>query len=143
MQSGRSGCVVAIVCDRGDRYFAPSGGSADTFGKVPFRELSRAMRDPKKHPWIDGDLVIPRSVLDRVDEEARRSYAADEESCGFLVGPAQDGLRIDGLVPMVTAPTACIDSIRSNTPVRGGPTSTSTRGSLRRPSVAVNPTDAP
>jgi S-sulfo-L-cysteine synthase (O-acetyl-L-serine-dependent) len=23
VQSGRSGCVVAIVCDRGDRYFAP------------------------------------------------------------------------------------------------------------------------
>jgi cysteine synthase B len=22
-KSGRSGCVVAIVCDRGDRYFAP------------------------------------------------------------------------------------------------------------------------
>ncbi|MGA3119517.1 MAG: Mov34/MPN/PAD-1 family protein [Polyangiaceae bacterium] len=59
------------------------------------------MRDPNKHPWIDGDLVIPRSVLDRIDEEARRSYAADEESCGFLVGPAQDGLRIDGVVPMV------------------------------------------
>jgi S-sulfo-L-cysteine synthase (O-acetyl-L-serine-dependent) len=22
-KSGRGGCVVAIICDRGDRYFAP------------------------------------------------------------------------------------------------------------------------
>jgi proteasome lid subunit RPN8/RPN11 len=54
-----------------------------------------------RHPWITGNLSVPRAVLDRVDEEARRAYAADEESCGFLVGPAGDARAIDGIVPMV------------------------------------------
>jgi proteasome lid subunit RPN8/RPN11 len=59
------------------------------------------MRDPAKHPWVLGRLVVPRALIDQVDDEARRSYARDEESCGFLVGPASDGTRIDGIVPMV------------------------------------------
>jgi proteasome lid subunit RPN8/RPN11 len=59
------------------------------------------MRDVGKHPWIEGNLVIVRSVLERIDEEARLSYDADEESCGFLVGPIGDAHRIDGIVPMV------------------------------------------
>ena len=64
------------------------------------------MRDPHKHPWVNGDLVAPRSVIDRVDEEARRAYTRDEESCGFLVGPAADGRRVDGIVPMVNRANA-------------------------------------
>jgi proteasome lid subunit RPN8/RPN11 len=64
------------------------------------------MRDVKKHPWVAGELVVARSILDRVDEEARRAYAADEESCGFLVGPAADGPRVDGIVPMVNRANA-------------------------------------
>ena len=59
------------------------------------------MRDPVRHPWVEGNLVIGRDVLGQVDEEARRAYARDEESCGFLVGPASDGRRLDGIVPMV------------------------------------------
>jgi proteasome lid subunit RPN8/RPN11 len=59
------------------------------------------MRDVKRHPWAEGDLVVAREVLARVEEEARRAYANDEESCGFLVGPAADPRRIDGIVPMV------------------------------------------
>jgi proteasome lid subunit RPN8/RPN11 len=59
------------------------------------------MRDVARHPWVLGKLVAPRAVIDQVDEEARRGYAKDEESCGLLVGPASDGLRIDGIVPMV------------------------------------------
>jgi proteasome lid subunit RPN8/RPN11 len=59
------------------------------------------MRDEAKHPWVRGDLSIARSVLDRVFEEAKAAYGRDEESCGFLVGPASDGRRIDGIVPMV------------------------------------------
>jgi len=59
------------------------------------------MHDPKKHPWIAGNLVVLRSVLARVDDEARRAYAKDEESCGFLIGPAADGRRLDEVVPMV------------------------------------------
>jgi [CysO sulfur-carrier protein]-S-L-cysteine hydrolase len=64
------------------------------------------MRDVTKHPWVAGDLVIAKSVLDRVHDEARRAYARDEESCGFLVGPAADGRRIDGIVPMVNRANA-------------------------------------
>jgi [CysO sulfur-carrier protein]-S-L-cysteine hydrolase len=64
------------------------------------------MRDVTKHPWVAGVLVIARSVLEQVSEEARRAYARDEESCGFLVGPAGDGRRIDGIVPMVNRANA-------------------------------------
>jgi proteasome lid subunit RPN8/RPN11 len=64
------------------------------------------MRDVTKHPWAEGNLVIGRSVLERVDEEARAAYARDEESCGFLVGPASDARRIDGIVPMVNRANA-------------------------------------
>ncbi|HEY5145398.1 MAG TPA: Mov34/MPN/PAD-1 family protein [Polyangiaceae bacterium] len=60
----------------------------------------------KKHPWADGNLRIGRSVLDEVNEEARRAYDRDEESCGFLVGPVADASRIDGIVPMVNRANA-------------------------------------
>ncbi len=59
------------------------------------------MRDQKKHPWVRGDLKILRSVLEQVFDEARRAYANDEESCGFLTGPLDDVARLDGIVPMV------------------------------------------
>ncbi len=72
--------------------------------------LGGAMRDSKKHaekpPWVAGKLVIARSILDRVDDEARRAYASEEESCGFLVGPVSDGPRLDGIVPMVNRANA-------------------------------------
>jgi proteasome lid subunit RPN8/RPN11 len=64
------------------------------------------MRDVKKHPWVEGDLVIARGILDQVAEEARRAYARDEESCGFLVGPAAEGRKLDGIVPMVNRANA-------------------------------------
>src|SRR6516162_8342707 len=64
------------------------------------------MRDVKTHPWVTGNLVIGRRLLREVDEEARRAYARDEESCGFLVGPASDGRRLDGIVPMVNRANA-------------------------------------
>jgi proteasome lid subunit RPN8/RPN11 len=57
-------------------------------------------------PWALGDLKVPRSVIERVDEEARRAYTRDEESCGFLVGPAADARQIDGIVPMVNRANA-------------------------------------
>jgi proteasome lid subunit RPN8/RPN11 len=59
------------------------------------------MSDPRRHPWVEGNLVIGRSVVAAIDEEARRAYGREEESCGFLVGPAADGRRVDGIVPMV------------------------------------------
>jgi proteasome lid subunit RPN8/RPN11 len=64
------------------------------------------MRDLKKHPWAAGNLVVARSIVDRVDEEARRAYSRDEESCGFLVGPADEPRRLDGIVPMVNRANA-------------------------------------
>ena len=58
------------------------------------------MRDLQKHPWAAGNLTIVRAILDKVDEEARQAYARDEESCGFLVGPAAVSRLLDGIVPM-------------------------------------------
>jgi proteasome lid subunit RPN8/RPN11 len=59
------------------------------------------MRDETKHPWIRQGVVLARSVLERVFDEARAAYARDEESCGFLVGPASDPLRVTDAVPML------------------------------------------
>jgi [CysO sulfur-carrier protein]-S-L-cysteine hydrolase len=64
------------------------------------------MRDLMKHPWAKGNLVAGRTVVNQVDEEARRAYANDEESCGFLVGPASDARRVDAIVPMVNRANA-------------------------------------
>lgn len=58
------------------------------------------MRDPNEHPWITGELRIRRDVLARVDEEARESFAKDEESCGLLAGPAADPRLVDRILPM-------------------------------------------
>jgi proteasome lid subunit RPN8/RPN11 len=61
------------------------------------------MRDPKKHPWVDGGLRISRPVLERVFEEARAAYARDEESCGLLTGPdagSDLAMLVDEIVPM-------------------------------------------
>jgi [CysO sulfur-carrier protein]-S-L-cysteine hydrolase len=58
------------------------------------------MRDETKHPWINGGIVIVRSVLERVLDEARAAYERDEEACGFLVGPASAPLSVTAAVPM-------------------------------------------
>ena len=47
-------------------------------------------------PWIEGDLVIPRAVLEAVEAHAKECYPS--ESCGFLAGPAADARRIDTAV---------------------------------------------
>jgi proteasome lid subunit RPN8/RPN11 len=64
------------------------------------------MRDLTKHPWAAGNLIVGRSVVSQVDEEARKAYAKDEESCGFLVGPSTDARRVDAIVPMVNRANA-------------------------------------
>ncbi len=58
------------------------------------------MVDAAKHPWVRGGLVVRREVLERVFQEARDAYGRDEESCGFLVGPASEPLLLDDAVPM-------------------------------------------
>lgn len=56
--------------------------------------------DAAKHPWIRGGLRVPAAIIARVDEEARSAFGRDEESCGFLVGPAADPALCDAIVPM-------------------------------------------
>jgi proteasome lid subunit RPN8/RPN11 len=56
--------------------------------------------DAAKHPWIKGGVRIPDAILSKVDEEARAAFGRDEESCGFLLGPASDALLVDAIVPM-------------------------------------------
>jgi proteasome lid subunit RPN8/RPN11 len=51
-------------------------------------------------PWTQGGLRIARSVIAAVEADAVRGYAADEEACGYLTGPASDGLLCDGHVRM-------------------------------------------
>jgi proteasome lid subunit RPN8/RPN11 len=53
-----------------------------------------------EHPWTRGGLRIARAVLSAVEADAVRGYAADEEACGYLTGPASDGLLCDGHVRM-------------------------------------------
>lgn len=56
--------------------------------------------DERAHPWIRGDLRVTRAVIDQLDEEARSSYARDEESCGLILGPGADPWLLDEVVPM-------------------------------------------
>lgn len=56
--------------------------------------------DVAKHPWVAGGLTITRAIAERVDEEARAAFGRDEESCGLLVGPADQPLFVDAIVPM-------------------------------------------
>ena len=51
-------------------------------------------------PWTAGNLSIPRSVLELVEKDALRGYAADEEACGYLRGPADSPLLCDECVVM-------------------------------------------
>jgi proteasome lid subunit RPN8/RPN11 len=57
------------------------------------------MHDPD-HSWAKGGLALDQAILDRVDDEARAAYGRDEESCGFLLGPKDEPLRVDGILPM-------------------------------------------
>jgi [CysO sulfur-carrier protein]-S-L-cysteine hydrolase len=57
--------------------------------------------DAAKHPWISGGVRIPKDVVAKIDEEARRAATErDEASCGFLIGPASVALLVDTIVPM-------------------------------------------
>ncbi|MBL9023175.1 MAG: Mov34/MPN/PAD-1 family protein [Myxococcales bacterium] len=51
-------------------------------------------------PWLEGGLRITRSALDDVERDAVAGYLADQEACGYLAGPASDGLLCDRAVPI-------------------------------------------
>lgn len=44
------------------------------------------------HPWTLGGVRITRAALRAVEADALAGYAADEEACGYLRGPAGDAL---------------------------------------------------
>jgi proteasome lid subunit RPN8/RPN11 len=46
-------------------------------------------------PWIHGNVRISRSALAVVEAAGLSAYLRDEESCGYLSGPASDGLLCD------------------------------------------------
>lgn len=48
-------------------------------------------------PWIRGDLVIPRAVLEEIEAHARECYPS--ESCGFVRGPRDDWALLDEALP--------------------------------------------
>jgi len=49
-----------------------------------------------ERPWVSGNLVIARQVLDEIHAHALEGYPS--ESCGFASGPAGDPLRVDASV---------------------------------------------
>lgn len=51
--------------------------------------------DATAHPWILGNLSVPRAALEALEAEARAAYGRDEEACGFLSGPEAEPLLAD------------------------------------------------
>ena len=51
-------------------------------------------------PWTRGGLRLTRAVIEAVERDALRGYAADEEACGYLRGPASEPLVCDEHVAM-------------------------------------------
>ena len=51
-------------------------------------------------PWTQGNLTISRAALDAVEQDAKRGYAAEEEACGYICGPAGAPLVCDEAVAM-------------------------------------------
>jgi proteasome lid subunit RPN8/RPN11 len=52
-------------------------------------------------PWTRGGIRIARAALDAVEADAIAGYAADEEACGYLRGPAGEPLLCDEHVRMI------------------------------------------
>ncbi|MGC4088473.1 MAG: Mov34/MPN/PAD-1 family protein [Polyangiaceae bacterium] len=51
-------------------------------------------------PWTLGKIRIPAAVLAEVERAGREAYGRDEEACGYLEGPASDGLLVDRAVEL-------------------------------------------
>jgi proteasome lid subunit RPN8/RPN11 len=50
--------------------------------------------------WTRGNVRIPKSVLEVVENAGREAYARDEEACGYLEGPVGDPLFVDRAVEL-------------------------------------------
>jgi proteasome lid subunit RPN8/RPN11 len=46
-------------------------------------------------PWTRGGVRIAESAMAEIERAAREAYGRDEESCGYLAGPAADPLLAD------------------------------------------------
>lgn len=51
-------------------------------------------------PWTSGGLRISRRAMDALEADVKARYGSAEEACGYLVGPATDGLLCDETVPL-------------------------------------------
>ena len=47
----------------------------------------------ERAPWIDGELQLPRAVLEELQAHALETYPS--ECCGFVAGPAEQPLQLD------------------------------------------------
>jgi proteasome lid subunit RPN8/RPN11 len=50
--------------------------------------------------WVSGNVKISRSALNEIERAGRDAYVRDEESCGYLTGPAEDALVCDHAVEL-------------------------------------------
>jgi proteasome lid subunit RPN8/RPN11 len=53
-----------------------------------------------KPPWVQGGVRITESALAEIERAGVSAYARDEESCGYLSGPAADPLLVDHAVEL-------------------------------------------
>ncbi|NUO49008.1 MAG: hypothetical protein HOV80_09150, partial [Polyangiaceae bacterium] len=51
-------------------------------------------------PWTAGGLRITRTALAQVERDAAEGYLAEQEACGYLVGPSSDPLLCDRAVSL-------------------------------------------
>jgi|GEM_PF-211223 len=61
---------------------------------------SEALTSQQAAPWVLGHLRLTRAVIQRVERAAVDAYARDEEACGYLEGPLDDGPFVDDAVEL-------------------------------------------
>src|SRR5207247_2910255 len=79
---------------------SPSPATAATVTSHPSNGKSATSGKPMPIHWTQGNVAIPESVLDVVEEAARAAYARNEEACGYLEGPAAEPLHVDRAIEL-------------------------------------------
>ncbi|NUO52001.1 MAG: hypothetical protein HOV80_24385 [Polyangiaceae bacterium] len=51
-------------------------------------------------PWTQGNIRIARAAMDALERDVIARYGTEEEACGYLAGPAEDGLLCDETVSL-------------------------------------------